>query len=85
METKQPSDESPDRSWRPPNRVAQAAALLSVVFFPIQIIVFILNPLPNTVLGWFALFQKGPLIGHISETTKEGKNSTINCQKAGRC
>jgi hypothetical protein len=65
METKQPSDESSDRSWRPLYRVAGGTALLSVVFFPIQIIVFLLNPPPSTVLGWFALFQKSPLIGLI--------------------
>jgi hypothetical protein len=44
-------------------RAGALAALLSVVFFPIQILVFLLNPPPGTVAGWFALFQNHALIG----------------------
>jgi hypothetical protein len=44
-------------------KIGGAAALLSAVFFPIQIIVFLLNPPPDTVTGWFRLFQNNQLIG----------------------
>jgi hypothetical protein len=44
-------------------KIGGAAALLSVVFFPIQIAVFIINPPPETVIGWFGLFQTNKLVG----------------------
>jgi hypothetical protein len=50
-------------NWNWLYKIGGAAALLSLVFFPIQIIVFILNPPPDTVIGWFRLFQNNPLIG----------------------
>ncbi len=50
-------------SWKTLYRTGGAAALLSLVFFPIQIIVFFLKPLPDTVIGWFKLFQESNLIG----------------------
>lgn len=40
-----------------------AAALLCLVFLPIQVLVFILHPLPETTSGWFDLFQQSRLIG----------------------
>jgi hypothetical protein len=52
-----------DSTWRSLYRVGGAAALLSVVFFTIQITVFIVSPPPSTVIGWFALFQNNMLIG----------------------
>lgn len=44
-------------------RVGGIAALILVVFMPIQMVVFLLSPPPSTVYGWFALFQANPLIG----------------------
>lgn len=44
-------------------RASGAAALLCVAFLPIQVLVFILHPLPETVNEWFALFQQSRLIG----------------------
>ncbi|HEX8993037.1 MAG TPA: hypothetical protein VF784_15250 [Anaerolineales bacterium] len=44
-------------------RIGGAAALLSVVFFPIQIAVIMINPPPDTVIGWFQLFQAHRLAG----------------------
>ncbi len=63
MEIKKSNIESADSSWKSLYKVGGAAALLSVVFFPIQIIVFIVSPPPSTVTGWFTLFQNHPLIG----------------------
>jgi hypothetical protein len=52
-----------DSSWNWLYKIGGAAALLSVVFFPIQIAVFIISPPPGTVIGWFRLFQENKLIG----------------------
>jgi hypothetical protein len=52
-----------DANWNWLYRIGGAAALLSVVFFPIQIIVFLISPPPDSVIGWFRLFQDNQLIG----------------------
>jgi len=43
--------------------MAGVAALLMVVFIPIQSIVFVVWPPPSTVIGWFTLFQHNRLLG----------------------
>ncbi len=50
-------------AWKPLYRVGGAAALIMVVFIPIQSIVFIVSPPPSTVIGWFTLFQNNKLLG----------------------
>jgi hypothetical protein len=55
--------ETADANWNWLYKAGGAAALLSVVFFPIQIIVFLVSPPPDTVIGWFRLFQINKLIG----------------------
>ncbi len=55
--------ETADSAWKPLYKVGGAAALLSVVFFPMQIAVLIISPPPSTVIGWFILFQNSKLIG----------------------
>ncbi len=52
-----------DSSWNWLYKAGAAAALLSAVFFPVQIIVFIANPPPDSIAGWFALFQQNRLVG----------------------
>lgn len=63
----QPGDASrartPSSLWKPLYRVTTVAALLIVVFIPIQGIVFFLWPPPSTVIGWFTLFQHNGLLG----------------------
>jgi len=54
-----------DSCWSRLYKVGAAAALLSALFFPIQIIVFIVSPPPSTVLGWFELLQANKLIGLV--------------------
>ncbi|HUY77035.1 MAG TPA: hypothetical protein VMV29_09715 [Ktedonobacterales bacterium] len=59
----------PDRvelAWRPLYRVAGAAALMSIVFTFLAVVVFIANPPPTTVSAWFALFQRNGLLGLIN-------------------
>lgn len=62
--------ETPDRNslaegfvWRGLYRIAGYASLTMVAFIPIQIAVFVIWPLPDTVVGWFDLFQSNKIIG----------------------
>ena len=55
--------ETTESAWKPLYRVAGVAALIMVVFIPIQSIVFVASPPPSTVLGWFTLFQNNRLLG----------------------
>ncbi len=52
-----------DTQWTWLYKIAAAAALLFVVFLPIQILVFFVSPPPDSVSGWFALFQNNRLFG----------------------
>ena len=57
--------EATDPRWRLLFRLAGAGALLSAVFIPIQVLVFILRPPPleGNAADWFALFQDNRLVG----------------------
>jgi hypothetical protein len=50
-------------TWKPLYRAAGAAALLSIVFTFLAVIVFIVNPPPTTITAWFDLFQRNSLLG----------------------
>jgi len=50
-------------SWRPLYLAAGAAAVLSIAFTFLAIIVYITNPPPTTITAWFALFQRNGLLG----------------------
>src|SRR5687767_11213401 len=39
------------------------AALAVLVLIPVQMVVFFVWPPPNSVIGWFALFQDNALVG----------------------
>ena len=58
-------EEAADSNWRPLYRVAATAALLSAVFIPLQVLVFMAwpPPLEGTVTDWFTLFRDNPLVG----------------------
>jgi hypothetical protein len=47
-------------------RIGGIASLLMVAVVPIQIAVFILQPPPETAIGWFELFGKNPPLGLLS-------------------
>lgn len=59
------SIETSDSRWKDLCRIGGAAALISAVFIPIQVIVFILWPPPSTPIAWFTLFQNNRLVGLI--------------------
>jgi hypothetical protein len=53
--------------WNWLYKVGGAAALISAIFIPIQVIVFLTwpPPLEGTISDWFALFQQNRLVGLI--------------------
>lgn len=52
-------------SYKSLYRLGGMAALISLVFFPIQIAIFFTNPYPSNVADWFALLNNHPLVGLI--------------------
>jgi hypothetical protein len=52
-------------SWTNLYRGAGVAALLTAVLIPVQLAVFMANPFPETVTGWFELLQDNPLAGLV--------------------
>jgi hypothetical protein len=59
--------EMADAGWKSLYKVGGVAAVLSAVFIPIQMIVFVVwpPPLEGTVSDWFRLFQTNRLIGLV--------------------
>ena len=59
--------EPADVAWKSLYKIGGAAALITAVLMPIQVLVFIIwpPPLEGTVSDWFALFQSNRLIGLI--------------------
>lgn len=57
--------QSLDAEWKPLYRVGAAAAVTVLGLVPLQIVAFVVWPLPSTVVEWFALFQRNRLIGLI--------------------
>jgi len=58
-------NENADQNWAGLYKIGGTAALISLVFFPIQIAVFLTNPPPDTVVGWFNLLQEKTLVGLV--------------------
>lgn len=60
-----------DSRWNSLYQVAGTAALITVLFIPIQIAVFLLwpppgyDPTPGTVIGWFTLFHNHRLLALV--------------------
>lgn len=54
---------TPDPRWRNLYLVAAVTAILVTCVIPIQAAVFLLSPPPQTVLEFFALFQRNPVLG----------------------
>jgi hypothetical protein len=51
--------------WKDLYKIGGAAALIAAVLLPLEIIIFTVWPLPNTVMGYFTLFKSNNLIGLI--------------------
>ncbi|MBI5564112.1 MAG: hypothetical protein HY870_04390 [Chloroflexi bacterium] len=52
--------------WQWLYRLGGAAALLTAIFIPLQVVIFIAWPPPSTAQGYFAVFQSNPLIGLLN-------------------
>jgi hypothetical protein len=52
-----------DPAWNPLYRIGAVAALIVLVFMPVQMAVYIIWPPPDTTMGWFTLFQNNALVG----------------------
>jgi hypothetical protein len=51
--------------WSSLFKVASFSAILVVAFIPIQMTVFMVNPPPTSIVGWFDLFNRNAIIGLI--------------------
>ena len=58
--------ETVDSRWKDLYKIAGVAALIMVVFIPIQIIVYIGWPIPDTAIDSFTLFQNNKLLGLLA-------------------
>ena len=58
--------ETAEAAWRPLYRIGGAAALTMIVLIILGIIVFIIDPPPTRVIGFFTLFQKNTLLGLLA-------------------
>ncbi len=52
-----------DARWNWLYKIGAGAAVMLVVFMPIQILVFFASPPPDSVSGWFTLFQANRFLG----------------------
>jgi hypothetical protein len=52
-----------DARWRPLLRLGAGAAIFVVCMIPVQALVFILSPPPQSVLEYFDLFERNPFLG----------------------
>lgn len=56
---------TPTASWVPLFRLASVTAVAVVCVIPLQALVFLLSPPPQTVAGYFDLFQRNPFLGLV--------------------
>lgn len=61
------ADETRAAGWAGLYRIAGIGALLTALLIPLQVVAFVVWPLPTGgVTEWFELFQESPLIGLVS-------------------
>lgn len=53
-------------SFRSLYRVAQFLTLTMLIIIPLQIVIYVIAPPPNTVKGFFELYQQNPFLGLLS-------------------
>ncbi len=53
-------------NFQPLYRVAQYLALAMLILIPLQIIIYLIAPPPDTVKGFFELYQQNPFLGLLS-------------------
>ncbi len=55
--------EQDDFHWQWLYRLGGAAALITAIFIPLQVVIFMAWPPPSTAQGYFTVFQNNPLVG----------------------
>jgi hypothetical protein len=55
-----------DARWSSLYRLGGIAALITAIFIPLQVVIFMAWPPPTTAQGYFAVFQSNPLIGLLN-------------------
>lgn len=53
-------------NFQPLYRVAEFFALVMLILIPLQIIIYVVSPPPDTVKGFFELYQQNPFLGLLS-------------------
>jgi len=53
-------------NFQPLYRVAQYLALTMLILIPIQIVIYVVAPPPDTVKGFFELYRQNPFLGLLS-------------------
>jgi hypothetical protein len=53
-------------NFQPLYRIAQLLAFAMLVIIPLQIVVYVISPPPDTVQGFFELFHQNPFLGLLS-------------------
>jgi len=53
--------------WKSLYKMAGFAAIAMLIIIPVQIIVFIINPIPGSIENWFSLFHNNWLLGLIHQ------------------
>lgn len=56
----------PDQSWRPLYHLAFVLSAVMLGLIPLQVVVFILTPPPQSVQGFFELYRQSPIRGLLS-------------------
>lgn len=55
-----------DARWQWLYRLEGSAALITAIFIPLQVVIFMAWPPPSTAQGYFTVFQSNPLIGLLN-------------------
>jgi hypothetical protein len=58
--------ETTDPVWKPLYKIGAWAALTMVVIYPLQLVIFMIAPPADSVIGWFTLFESNKLLGLLS-------------------
>jgi hypothetical protein len=53
-------------NFQPLYRIAQFLALTMLILIPLQIVIYVIAPPPDTVKGFFELYQQNPFLGLLS-------------------
>ena len=53
-------------NFQPLYRIAEFSVLIMLILIPVQIIIYVVSPPPETVKGFFELYKQNPFLGLLS-------------------